>query len=55
MTPLEVAASNGETQAIRCLLNAGADPNVTNSVRALFLLLSFSNFIICLLELNAYN
>ncbi|KAL9394876.1 hypothetical protein Peur_014161 [Populus x canadensis] len=32
MTPLEVAASNGETQVIRCLLNAGSDPNVTNSL-----------------------
>ncbi|KAJ6736199.1 hypothetical protein OIU85_018406 [Salix viminalis] len=30
-TPLEVAASNGETEIMRCLLNAGADPKVTNN------------------------
>nr|TKS03444.1 hypothetical protein D5086_0000154410 [Populus alba] len=40
-TPLEVAASNGETQAIRCLLNAGADPNVTNSDVRILLPLTF--------------
>ncbi|KAF9682966.1 hypothetical protein SADUNF_Sadunf05G0163100 [Salix dunnii] len=30
-TPLEVAASNEETEIMRCLLNAGADPKVTNN------------------------
>ncbi|GKU86416.1 hypothetical protein SLEP1_g946 [Rubroshorea leprosula] len=32
MTPLGFAASEGETELIKCLLNAGADPNVTNTL-----------------------
>ena len=39
MTPLESAASEGFTEIIKCLLNAGADPNVTSFVSTSFLTL----------------
>ncbi|KAJ8441847.1 hypothetical protein Cgig2_021537 [Carnegiea gigantea] len=33
VTPLTVAVSEGQTKIIKCLLKAGADPNVTNFVK----------------------
>ena len=35
--PLAEAAEKGLTEAIKCLLDAGANPNVPNTVRMLFL------------------
>ena len=32
VTPLVVAVCEGQTEIIKCLLKAGADPNVTNIV-----------------------
>ena len=43
-TPLHVAADNGSTEIINCLLKAGADPNVTDEVSPL---LSLINYNIC--------
>ena len=35
-TPLHIAADNGSTELINCLLKAGADPNVTDEVMLAF-------------------
>lgn len=32
-TPLHIAADSGTVEIINCLLNAGADPNVTDEVK----------------------
>lgn len=34
-TPLHIAADIGSTEIIKCLLKAGADPNVTDEVLAI--------------------
>jgi ankyrin repeat protein len=40
--PLAKAAKKGLTEAIKCLLEAGADPNVSDTVRIQFCCISVS-------------
>lgn len=43
LTPLIVAANEGLTDFYKCLLDAGADPDVRDDVRIWFLLFLFAS------------